>query len=117
MSKKCPECGSLNIEYLFEEEDSWCKDCGLHFPSSDAIIASVFDHITESVETLAEKMVYIIVCEEDTNMRGWTSNVVESVFETYAEALAATIEGLKKEATGKDLQRVFKYIGDKAPRN
>jgi hypothetical protein len=97
MSKKCPECGSLNIESLFEGDDSWCNDCGLHFPTSDALIASVFDHITESVEKLAE----VSVCKLDSGV--YYSHITGGFYATENKAIAATIEELKKEwKSGKD---------------
>jgi hypothetical protein len=59
---------------------------------------TVFQQITTSPEALAPLLVHIIVCEEDTSIRGWTSNVVQSVFETYEEAFAATVAKLKEVA-------------------
>ena len=57
---------------------------------------TVFDRITSSPEVLAPELVHIIVCEEDTSLKGWTSNIVQSVFETYEEAYAATVARLKE---------------------
>ena len=65
-----------------------------HFEESKQ---TVFDYITQSVETLAEELVYIIRCEEDPTWTEWGSNIVQGVFETREEAVAATIEELKKE--------------------
>jgi hypothetical protein len=52
---------------------------------------TVFDHITQSVETLAEKLVYRY-CST------WRSFLLQGYeFLTKAEAIAATVEELKKE--------------------
>ena len=98
MSKKCPRCKSIVVDYedyvggtLFYK----CQTCG--YRGSDFEKQTVFDKITASEEALAEKLVHLIMCEEDTSLRGWTSNVVESVFETYEEAIAATVAELRKE--------------------
>lgn len=112
MSKKCPECGSLNIEYLFEGEDSWCKDCSLHFPTSDAAIATVFDKISSSMDALAEKLVYERVIIKNIQINNSHSSKTRSsytkmwksalfprkFFDDKQKALSATVEELKKEA-------------------
>jgi hypothetical protein len=96
-NKTCGECKWFNkivgIHCTWHEIEMHPNEeaCGDFEPPS------VFDHITQSVEALAEKLVYIIRCEEDPSFAGWTSNVVQSVFETKPEALAETIEELKKE--------------------
>ena len=82
---KCPKCGS---EYFEVREDDTCLSCGWQRKT-------VFHHITESPETLAEKLVYIIVCEEDTSIRGWTSSFTD-VHETKEQAFSATVEKLKE---------------------
>lgn len=56
---------------------------------------TVFQQITESPELLAEKLVYIIVCDEDTSIRGWTSAFTD-VHETKEQAIAATVAKLKE---------------------
>jgi hypothetical protein len=53
---------------------------------------TVFDKITESVETLAEKLVY-----RDMLLDAWVSTLLTVHFKTEAEAIAATVEDLKKE--------------------
>jgi hypothetical protein len=50
-----------------------------------------------SDEKLAEKMVYIVRCEEDPTLMGWTSAIIQSLFATKAEAIAATVAELKRE--------------------
>ena len=56
---------------------------------------TLFEQLTQSPETLAEKLVYIIVCEEDTSIRGWTSAFTD-VHETKEQAIAATVAKLKE---------------------
>lgn len=97
MNKKCPDCGSLNVEEVFDNE-SYCKDCFLHCATDDLEDATIFDRITASPETLAEKLVHIIVCEEDPSLKGWTSNIIFDVFDTYEAAIAATVARLKEMA-------------------
>ena len=55
---------------------------------------TVFDRITESPGTLAEKLVFEIFCKEDPNIKGWTSAFTD-VHETREEALAATVAKLR----------------------
>jgi hypothetical protein len=69
---------------------------------------TVFDHITESVEMLAEEIVYpykirFAYGSEDNWQEYWTSPLIENFYPTRNEAIATTIEELKKEwNTGKD---------------
>lgn len=90
MSKKCPDCGSLNVEEVFDGE-SYCKDCFLHCATDDLEDASLFDQITQSPETLAEKLV------EDT-MDGtmFYSVLTKEDYCTKERALAATVAKLKE---------------------
>jgi hypothetical protein len=55
---------------------------------------TVFDKITESVETLPE----VSVCKLDEGV--YYSHMIGSFYSTYSKALAATIEGLQKEYKG-----------------
>lgn len=57
---------------------------------------TVFHQLIVSPAVLAENLVYIIRCEADASLAGWTSNVVQSVFETRPEATAATIKELER---------------------
>ena len=52
---------------------------------------TVFDKITESVETLAE----VSVCKLDNGV--YYSHLIGSFYSTKEKAIAATVEGLKKE--------------------
>lgn len=93
MSKKCPDCGSLNVEEVFDNE-SYCKDCHLHCATVDLEDASVFDQITVSPEVLAKLLVF-----HNRIYKGHTkyhSAVVGGEFDSYAEAYAATVARLKE---------------------
>jgi transcription initiation factor TFIIIB Brf1 subunit/transcription initiation factor TFIIB len=93
MIKKCPDCGSLNVEEAFEGE-SYCKDCFLHCATADLEDASVFDQITQSMDVLAEKLVFPL------HDGWWMSTVIYdgSRFATKPEAIAATVAKLKEVA-------------------
>lgn len=61
---------------------------------------TVFDHITESVEALAEKFVYHIYLTDCLQRKRsyWRSTFFpRNNFSTKEKAIAATIEELKKE--------------------
>ncbi len=60
---------------------------------------TVFDKITESVETPAEKLVFNYYFEDcHYQTRAWKSLFfLHNRYKTKAEAIAATIEELKKE--------------------
>lgn len=102
MSKKCPDCGSLNVEEVFDNE-AYCKDCFLHCAADDLEDASVFDRITESPEVLAETFVFSrgerywrrrrceTVCYEV-----WWSALTGEEYKSKAEAITATLERLKE---------------------
>ena len=93
MSKKCPECGSLNVEEVFDGE-AYCKNCYLHCSVFDLEDALIFDHVTSSIEALAAAVVYPDWAEY---MGGdcWTSPFVGH-YHTKEEAIAATIEKLEE---------------------
>jgi transcription initiation factor TFIIIB Brf1 subunit/transcription initiation factor TFIIB len=89
MNKKCPDCGSLNVEEVFDGE-SYCKDCFLHCATDDLEDASVFDRITQSPEVLAEALVYDIEWD-------WYSTIIcNKGFSSQREAIAATVARLKE---------------------
>jgi hypothetical protein len=102
MSKICPLCGGVAViagKNLLGEDVYECTLC--HEPGHYSRFkedATVFRKITQSPEVLAPALVHIIVCEEDISLKGWTSNVVMDVFETYEEAIAATVAKLKEVA-------------------
>jgi hypothetical protein len=93
MNKKCPDCGSLNVEEVFDGE-SYCKDCFLHCATDDLEDASVFDRITQSPEVLAEKLVYVSLFNAC-----WYSTLTGDVmYKSREEAEAATVARLKEMA-------------------
>lgn len=65
---------------------------------------TVFDHITQSVEKLAEKMVFLKAvvysynAKDNTNyIEQWISTICNDVYSSKHEAITATIKELKKE--------------------
>jgi hypothetical protein len=100
MSKICPLCGGVAVlagNNLLGEDVYECTIC--HEPGHYSRFkedATVFHKITRSPEVLALQLVHIMVCEHDTSIKGWTSNIIFDVFETYEEAIAATVARLKE---------------------
>lgn len=107
MSKKCPLCGGVAVlsgkNFLDEDvyECTFCHEPGHHSRFKEQ---TVFDHITESVEALAEKLVYYYL-----QIPHFTVDLVEVhrstiiphlTFESKEEAISATVEELKKEYKG-----------------
>jgi hypothetical protein len=97
----CKNCKSVAVEY----EDYCggtsyfrCKTCGMRGNKDKFTQVTVFDRITRSPEVLASRLVHIFVCEHDTSIKGWTSNIIFDVFDTYEEAIAATVARLKEMA-------------------
>ena len=93
----CPVCAACNIK----QKDGYYMCCGCRHKWKDVKSSSVFDHITQSVEALAEKLVY---WEHDDWGSWWTSNVLDEEYSTPAEAIAATVEELKKEYKENDTE-------------
>lgn len=101
----CPVCGSSNIQterrpdgfhHCMECRYSWAIGASQQKPT-------VFDRITESVETLAEKLVYkkIHSLPYDQVSIIWRSTLIShKEFYSESEAIAATVEELKKEWKG-----------------
>lgn len=112
MSKTCKDCLHCSVD----DDEVLCSGMPWHYPfgGSDTVTLdkeaceyflerdelTVFDHITESVETLAEKLVYkeLITEEDDGYVYRWRSTILPNDF-WYDEdkAIAATLEELKKE--------------------
>ena len=96
-NKTCGDCKHLNRELAFCRAcgAKWLKDTdGANCKYFEKITPrTVFDHITQSVETLAEKLVYQL----SDGM--WVAILVyDGVKFTHREtAIVATIEELKKE--------------------
>ena len=102
MIKKCPDCGSLNVEEDVFDNESYCKDCFLHCATVDLEYASVFDQITQSPEVLAERLVYrtIEIAVNRATYSCWKSTITEESYRTKTEAHAATVARLKEAANG-----------------
>lgn len=111
MSKKCPICKSINCIVEVGKAGAgkpWftCLHCHTDLWEEEILPVTVFDKITESVEMLAEKLVYRRNCKmihqnDKTSLEyctySWKSSIIKGQsFETYEEAIAATIEELKK---------------------
>lgn len=85
---KCPKCGS---EYFEVREDDTCLSCGWQRKT-------VFHRITESPETLAEKLVFWMSWHKADGAVEWyaVSTVAEGKWSTKEEAIAATVAKLKE---------------------
>ena len=94
MSKKCPDCGSLNVEEVLDRV-AYCKNCHLHCSVFELEDATVFDKIKQSPEAPAEKLVY-----EDFG--GWWSVLFDydCNWDSRDEAIAATVAKLKEVYDG-----------------
>lgn len=85
--KKCSKCKNYNVNILI------CESCAHYNPK-----LTVFEHITQSMEALAEKMVYHVKEKADSGTYNyWRSTISCDVWLKKSEAVAATIEELKKE--------------------
>lgn len=80
--KKCSKCKNYNGNILI------CESCAHYKPKP-----TVFEHITQSVEALAETLVYW-----DEDLWAYKSIILEfESFMTKSEALVATVAELKNE--------------------
>lgn len=96
MSKKCADCGcEVNPNVI--QGMYYCPRCDDDKTERDVLPLTVFDKITESVETLAEKLVYMRVVSWDDEINWYSLALRSHCFRTKEEAIAATIEELKKE--------------------
>lgn len=85
--KKCSKCKNYNGNILI------CESCAHYKPKP-----TVFEHITKSMETLAEGFVYYIEGEHSPFDRRWKSTLTGDVcYVNRSSAFEATIEELKKE--------------------
>ena len=91
--KKCSKCKNYNGNILI------CESCAHYKPKP-----TVFEHITESEEALAEKMVFLKAvtysfnAKDNTNYtEQWISTICNDVYPSKHEAFVATVEELKKE--------------------
>lgn len=108
---QCPACGFVGVDIeqwcnddhgLYWETFFKCQKCGRKTKDTEWHVykePTVFETITASPEVLAEKLVFVIRCEADPSLAGWTSHVVQSVFETREKAIAATVAELNSPAT------------------
>lgn len=113
MSKiKCPQCGDRDVSITLytppDRDVASCNKCGYTALAEDFPKQSIFDHITESLEALAEKLVY---CAEYKTIRPmylegkggivvaevWKSTIIpDATFSSEAEAIVATVAKLKE---------------------
>lgn len=93
----CSVCGGMNIQTERRPDgDRHCLDCGSRWKigsDQESHPPTVFARITASPEVLAEKLVY---WEHDDWGSGWTSNLIDEVYNTESEAIAATVAKLKE---------------------
>lgn len=59
---------------------------------------TLFDHITASIEALADKLVYrtVEIAVNRTTYSCWKSTITEESYSTREEAIAATVAKLKE---------------------
>ena len=120
MSKTCKDCLHCSVD----DDEVLCSGMPWHYPfgGSDTVTldkeaceyflereTTVFTEITASEEKLAEKLVYAIkqiVTIPSTSIENpggyeiqtkWYSTIVADEFDSESEAIAATVEELKKE--------------------
>lgn len=94
----CKMCGGKVIQdgYYAGSIFYKCQSCNRILGKDMTKVLTVFDKITESEETLAEKFVYQI--SDSDGYQWWTSMLCnDTLWELKAEAIAATAEELKKE--------------------
>lgn len=107
MRYKCPKCGCDELCLSTENTPTpfdWnyrCNNCDSIFPTEEAIKIddrTLFEQITESPETLAEKLVFWMSWHKADGAVEWyaVSTVAEGKWSTKAKAIAATIEKLKE---------------------
>ena len=107
MSKRiCKKCGSVNVrttKYSNGGKCYVCEDCCCVGISDDFPEYTIFHKITASPEVLAKEFVEpYITWDADGHMnRMWQTSFRDlsgRLFDTRAEAIAATVEKLKKVA-------------------
>lgn len=100
MSKKCPICRSINCIVEVGKAEAgkpWftCLHCHTDLWEEEILPVTVFDHITQNEEVLAEFLVF-----HNCIYKGRTkyhSAVVGGEFDSKEKAFDATVEKLKKE--------------------
>ena len=101
MSKKCPDCGSLNVEEVFDGE-AYCKNCHLHCSVFDLEYATVFDKIKQSPEVMADKFIYVQYTHYGTKY--YMSTIVDGEWYNKEEAFAATLAKLEEEEVDDEVE-------------
>ena len=100
MSKMCTLCGSTDVvpcgNNLFGEPMLMCNNCKEPGVVAKFEDCTVFQQITQSPETLAEKLVYHGVTSWDDEF--YASTICNEIYKTRAEAIAATVAMLKEVA-------------------
>ena len=95
MSNKCPYCGSFRNVCVNPVSFKYvCLACEKFFCKGEQPKQSIFDRITQSEETLAEKLVCHGVTSWDEEY--YWSTVCNGIFKTRANAIAATVAKLKE---------------------
>lgn len=98
MSRKCPSCGNKEI-IIDSHEYAYCTVCEMYASAEDFPEQTVFDQITQSYETLVEKLVYeeSMVKPDGTYVCRYFSTIVPGgCWLTEEEALAATLAKLEE---------------------
>ena len=97
MSNQCPYCGSLRNVCVNPASFKYvCLSCEKFFNRDEQPKQSVFDRITTSEETLAEKLIHNHY-DSDYGLRMYHSTIIKDKwFASYREAFSATVEKLKE---------------------
>lgn len=94
MSKKCIWCGSeVNPNVI--QGMYYCPRCDEDLTDKDVLPLTVFDHLTQSEEKLAEEFIY--TRREQNGDKCYLSTIRTGKWSTEDEAYEATLEELKKE--------------------
>ena len=96
MSKiKCPQCGDRDVSITLytppDRDVASCRKCGHTSLAEDFPEQSLFDRITASPEVLSPYLVFFSARDN-----GWCSMLTMGSYDTYKEAIAATVAKLKE---------------------
>lgn len=99
----CPKCGNTDVSWIRDEADCAqyiCLECKQSFCYPPK---TLFEHITESPEVLAEKLVYCVpvpLFEPGAGFERWYTVFspfnVQKYFRTKEEAIATAVAKLKE---------------------
>lgn len=101
MSKKvCPQCSCTDVSQDWYSHDQGvcfvCNNCGFVGDTEEFKEQTVFHSITQSEETLAEKLIHNHF-DCDYGLRMYHSTIItDKWFASYREAFAATLARLKE---------------------